>query len=86
MVAQLVWLGAHGHAGQLHPRHHDFARRQVAELEELAQELTGLAAQQAALLALLDDVLNLLGRVIALGLHIRALDPDLAQDAVGHAR
>ena len=41
----------------------DLASREVAELEQLLQHLPGLGANRAQLLALLDDQLQLLGRV-----------------------
>ena len=65
-----------------HARHHDLRRRSVAELEQVAQNLPGLAAQQAAFLAFLDDELELLGGVIALALDLAPLDAGQAQQTV----
>ena len=69
-------------AGEADPGHHHLAGGEVAELEELAQDAPGLAAQQAALVALLDDELQLLAGVIALALVLRALDADQRQQPV----
>ena len=80
--SQLVGLGADRDADQQHARHHHLAGGQIAELEQLAQDLAGLAAQQPAFLALLDDELQLLGRVITLGLDLLPLDADQAQQPV----
>ena len=80
--SELVGLGADWNAGEQNPRHHHFTRCPVAELEEVAQNLPGLAAQQAAFLALLDDELELLGGVIALPLDLAPLDADQAQQAI----
>ena len=65
-VAQLVDRRADANRDEVHARHHHLSRGEIAELEQLAQDASRLAAQQAALLALLDDELQLLGRVIAL--------------------
>src|SRR5262245_24598402 len=63
---QLVGLAADRYAGEEDARHHGFPGRAVAELEQVAENLSRLAAQQAAFLTLLNDVLKLLGRVVAL--------------------
>ena len=55
------------HAGDAHPRNHRFAGGEVAELEQLLQHLPGVRADGAELLALLDDQLQLLRRVVLLG-------------------
>ena len=60
----------------------DLTGGSIAELEQVAQDLPGLAAQQAAFLALLDDELQLLGRVIPLAVDLAPLDADQAQQAV----
>ena len=50
-------------ADDAHARHHDLARGEVAELEQLPQDPARLGAKRAAVLALLDDELQFLGRV-----------------------
>ena len=82
--AELVGLGADRDADEQDPRHHHLTRGPIAELEQVAQDLPGLATQQAAFLALLDDELQLLGRVIPLALDLAALDAD--QSAAGGCR
>ncbi len=56
------------------------AGRQVAELEQLAQNPPGLTAKQALFLAFLDDELKLLGAVVPLLLGDVALDADGPHD------
>ena len=65
-LADRVGPGADRDADDSHPRHHHLAGGEVAELEELLQHLAGLRAQRAELLALLDDQLQFLGRVVLL--------------------
>ena len=48
-------------AADLHSRHHRLAGHGVAESEQLADHLAGVATQQPARLALLDDQRQLLG-------------------------
>ena len=57
-----------------HARHHDLRRRQVGELEQHLQHLAGLGAERAALLAFLHDELQLLRRVVLLGVLRLAID------------
>ena len=64
ICAELVRAGADRNAGDADARHHHFAGGQLAELEELLQDLARLRAQRALLLGLLDDELQLLGRVV----------------------
>ena len=63
-IADLLRGRAERNAGQAHARHHDFTGGESAELEQLLQHLSGLGAQRAEVLALLDDELQLLGRVV----------------------
>ena len=64
MRADRVRRRADRNAGDAHARHHHLAGGQVAELEQLLQHLARLGAQRALLLGLLDDELQLLGRVV----------------------
>ena len=84
--SELVGLGAHWDPGEQNARHHDLTRCPVAELEEVAQDLPGLAAQHAAFLTLADDELQLLGRVIVLPLDLAPLDAGQAQQAIARRR
>ena len=63
-LAQLVHVGAGGNAHQPDARHHHLARRQAAELEQLAQDAARFPAQHPALVAFFDDELQLLGGVM----------------------
>ena len=53
--------GAERDAADLHARHHRFARRGIAEREQLANHLPRVPPQQPALLAFLDDERELFG-------------------------
>ena len=60
----VVGVAPNGKADHAHARHHDLAAVSVAELEQLAEHRARLVPQRAALLALLDDDLELLRRVV----------------------
>ena len=64
--------------GDADARHHDLAGGQIAELEQLAQHLARLGAQRALLFGFLDDELQLLGRVVLLGVLRLAVDAEQA--------
>ena len=51
---------------QMHARHHHLSSREISKLEELPQDVPRFAAEQSALLAFLDDQLQLLGGVVPL--------------------
>ena len=59
---------------------------QIAELEQLLEHLSRLGAKRAALLALLDDELQLLGRVVLLGVVRLAIDAEQLQHQVAERR
>ena len=75
-LADCAGVRAERNAGDADARHHDFAGRAVAELEQLLQHLPGLGAERAELLALLDDELQLLGRVGPIGVVRLAIDAE----------
>ncbi len=85
---QILASGAHPNPNEVNARHHHLAGDQIAELEQLAQDLAALTAEKAALLALLNDELQLLSAVITLLLGQFALNADRPQDHVadGHQR
>ena len=79
---QLVRTRADLDTREHHARDHDLAGSQIAELEELAQDLAGFAAQHPAFLAFLDDVLQLLGGVIPLRFDFLPAHTDQSQQPV----
>src|SRR5205814_7459213 len=84
-IAQRVGRRIDRDAHDVDARHHHLPRLEIAEFEELVENVSGLAAQEAALLALLDDHLQLLGRVVALLFSDVAFHADGAQYHVADA-
>ena len=79
---QLVRTRADLDTREHHARDHHLAGSQIPELEELAQDLSGFAAQHSAFLAFFDDVLQLLGGVITLRFDFLAAHPDQPKEPV----
>src|SRR3954466_10766908 len=78
-LPELVDLGSRWNADEVHSWHHHFDRRHVAELEQLAEHSAGFPAQQPTLLALLDDELQFVRRVVTLRFDFLPPDADQAQ-------
>ena len=66
-LPQLLGTGADGNAGDADARHHHFSGGELAELEQLLQDLARLGPQRALLFRLLDDQLQFFGRVVLIG-------------------
>ena len=65
---------------------HHLAGGQVAEGEQLLQHLAGIGAQRPLFLGLLDDQLQLLGRVVLIGGFHLTLDAGGLQHARSRSR
>ena len=62
-AAQVGRRGAHGDADHTHTWHHDFGSREIAELKQFTDELSGFGAKRTTGLALLDDELEFFRRI-----------------------
>src|SRR3954468_9732634 len=78
-LPELVDLGSRWNADEVHSRHHHFDGRHVDDFEQLAGRSTGFPAQKPTLLALLDDELQFVRRVVTLRFDLAPPDADQAQ-------
>src|SRR5688572_23349821 len=82
--SQLIGLGPHRNPDELHAWHHGLAGREIAELEQLAEDVSGLAAKHAPFMAFLDDELKFLGRVVPLRVYLLTANPYQPQQPVSN--